>query len=475
MAKVFFMLILLTGFNCSFDRNDSGGAGLHPVGKKQVTDFRDFYGIAWNGKPHDNLLYAKQMGYGYVFYQKGMENDPLAKDLKFYIESPQYSIYPVPRVLDKEKTYTENEKKLYEKYFAKKDNKPFPDNIATGWFTKPTTFSVEPDYQQQEVIDTLVNRIIKYAKSLERKENNFLFGGFAWDVPQLPGDFWDAPQARGGESGGGRQITLSFWTGGDFAYKPEGVKFDYATYSDGHAAFYKQLYSKSRLVFPGSKFMIEPWMVWDSWFALIKDRSDAKEITPDLVMQEKDGTEFVNDVRIFNTGIITKEFVGSTTPNRVGEKENREYAAAAAMNGAWFNWFGRFGGTGDMPGFRNVYELPARLQLVRRVANWDNLNSVPLTSRSWDGNVYKSPSSYMDLNIIYSTQPNTGKIFAVWLTQDGVLQIAGKSNLESVFRTDSLFIESKDGKTDLMVTDKGLKLINKNGVGKGYIINLKRK
>ena len=324
------------------------------------------------------------------------------------------------------------------------------------------------------VIDSMVNRIIRYAKSLERKENNFFCGGFAWDVPQLPGDFWDAPQRKGGQGGGGRQITLSFWNGKDTGYQPDGVKFNYPTYSDGHAAFYKELYKKGREAFPGSKFMIEPWIVWDSWFAQIKDRPDAWEITPDLVLQEKDGTEFVDDERIFKTDIISKEFVGCTTPNRVGEKQNRVMAAAAAMNRAWFNWFGRFGGTGDMPGYKNVYEVPARLQLVRRVGNWDNLNNVPLTSRSWDGSVYQSPLSRIDSTVIYSSHPDSGKIFAVWLSPEGKIDLPKKAILVSVFRTDSLFVETSNGKEDIELIDHRVKLINNHGVGKGYILTIKK-
>jgi hypothetical protein len=465
IKNAFLCLILFSGFtlcSCSEPNKEPESQNI-----KTIVDFRDFYGITWRGNAHDNLLFAKQMGYGYVFYQRGMENDPLAKDLKFYIESPQYSAYPVSRNIDVRKVYSDKEISMYEKYFAKMNNKTFPNNIARGWFGTPTTFSVEPDYQQQEVIDTLVNRIIRLAKSLERKENNFLLGGFAWDVPQLPGDFWDTIQSRKGH-----QITLAYWTGGDKAYQPSGVKFDYSTYSDGHAAFYKQLFNKTRSTFPGAKFMIEPWEIWGSWFAQIKDRPDAKEITPDIVLQEKEGTDFVTDIRIFSTGLISKEFVGSTTPNRFGEKDNREIAAAAALNGAWFSWFGRFGGTGDMPAFGNIYEVPARLQLVRRVANWDNLNSVPLTKRLWDGSVYKSPLSCISQDIIYSTHPKTRKIFAVWFSGDGIVPIPDKMKLNSVFRTDSLFIETINGRADVQVTDKGLKLINQSRLTKGYIITI---
>jgi hypothetical protein len=144
------------------------------------------------------------------------------------------------------------------------------------------------------------------------------------------------------------------------------------------------------------------------------------------------------------------------------------------MNGAWFNWFGRFGGTGDMPGYKNVYEVPARLQLVRRVGNWDNLNNVPFASRSWDGSVYQSPLSHMDSTIIYSTHPDNAKIFAVWLSPEGKIDLPKKAKLVSIFRTDSLFVETSNGKTDIELVDHSVKLINKNGLGKGYILTIKK-
>jgi hypothetical protein len=52
----------------------------------------NFYGICWNGKVEDNLKFARQMGYEYVMYQKGMENSSLAENLHFYLESPDYQV-----------------------------------------------------------------------------------------------------------------------------------------------------------------------------------------------------------------------------------------------------------------------------------------------------------------------------------------------------------------------------------------------
>ena len=125
----------------------TAGDGLSP------RDYRDVFGITWSGELHSNLQFAKQMGYDYVMYKRGMETDELASDLGFYLESPQYPAYPVPRSINLARTYSAGDRELYEKYFAKKDGQPFPTNMATGWFSSPMVFSVEPDYQNQEVID----------------------------------------------------------------------------------------------------------------------------------------------------------------------------------------------------------------------------------------------------------------------------------------------------------------------------------
>src|ERR1700739_3628730 len=78
--------------------------------------FQNFYGIAFRGNPHDNLLYAKQMGYDCVFYQPGMENDSAANGLYYYIETPEYAIYKRGIIVNK--TFSEAERKFYETYCA---------------------------------------------------------------------------------------------------------------------------------------------------------------------------------------------------------------------------------------------------------------------------------------------------------------------------------------------------------------------
>src|SRR5690606_19431692 len=136
----------------------------------------------------------------------------LSKGLFFYIETPEYSIYN--RNMDTQKAYTADEVSFAETHFALMNNtKAFPGNIARGWFFNQHIFTAQLDLQQQKVITWAIDSIISYVKTIEDQNPEFRFGGYAWDVPQPPGDFWDTIQNPG------RQITLAHWTGGDFGIK----------------------------------------------------------------------------------------------------------------------------------------------------------------------------------------------------------------------------------------------------------------
>ncbi len=434
--------------------------------KKAKPEFRNFYGIAWRGTPHENLAYARQMGYDYVFYQKGMENDSLSNGLHFYIETPEYSIYK--RDIETQKTYSPAAIQFAETHYSLMNNtKPFPDNIARGWFKNAHAFTVQLDFQQQKIITWGVDSILQYVNSIEAKNSKFRFGGFAWDVPQPAGDFWDTIQHPG------KQITLKFWTGKDSGVKHPDVTHEFSTYSDGRIAYYKQLFKASRKQFPDAKFIMEPYRIFEDWINVVGDRADAKEVTPDILAQERFGTEFVNDERIFASGLIGKQNVMSTTPDRFSEADNRVYAASAAINGAWFSWYGRFGGTGDMPAFKSISEVPARLKLIRVLANWENVNKTPLEQRSWDGVVYKSPTAVASPDIIAVVQPETKKLFAVFLTEKGEVAIPAGKKVIAIFEVDDLFIETKINNDDIEIQSNSLKIKRADCLNKGYIFHLK--
>lgn len=435
------------------------------------SDYRNFYGIVWVGNNDDNLAYARQMGYDYVFYRYGMEKHPDSDSLKFYLESPQFNCYQ--HIIDRSTTYTEKKKESISRFAALKDaSLPFPENLARGWFFTPAKFAAEPDFQQQAVIDFLVDSILNKVASIERKEKGFEFGGFAWDVPQLTGDFWDTIQTYEGKRLGS-QVTLKYWTGYDGSDKHPDVTHEYKTHSDGRAAFYKTLWKKTRQKYPDARFMVEPWHPYNEYIKHIEKRTDVMELLPDLIVQEKGGIDFATDKNIENSihnGWIDYTRLGSTSPNIFKEEDNRKVAGTAASLGSVFSWFGRFGGTGDMPAYQSIREVPARLQLVRVIPNWENLHRTPLAERTWDGETYASPKAFISKDIIYAIQPRTNKLFVVFLKANVSVEIPDSHLFANVYGTNNIFRENSDTSSDIRINGNKITLTNASNIEKGYIL-----
>jgi hypothetical protein len=467
-AKIHFLILgimtFLFTFGCAKYHTNNFYYQASSISKP---DYRNFYGISWKGNPHENLTYAKQMKYDYVFYQKDMENDSLSNGLYFYLETPEYLTYNVH--LDVNKTYSEKEISFYENYCALKNiTTPFPNNLATGFFFDKTTFNPILDFQQQKVISYAIDSILNFIQKIESQNPKFHFGGLSWDVPNLPGDFTDTI------SNFEKQTTLNTWTGGDFGIKNSSVKHDFSSYSEGHAQFYKQIYSRIRQLYPNARFIMEPYHIFEDWINQIKDRPDAELIMPDLLSQEGPGTEFVNDSRIYADSLITKDRVASTTPNIFSEEGNRVVAAQSAINGAWFSWYGRFGGTGDMPNYESISEVPPRLKLIRVLPNYENKNMTPLNERTWDGTTYKSVNAYASPKAIGVLQPGTSKYFLVLMALDAEILLPADKTIFSISRTNNLFIENGDGSADLIIKNGKVSLNGSIGINNAYILNFKK-
>ena len=92
---------------------------LNSENLQPTPEYRNFYGICWDRNAHQNLTFARQMGYDYVFYQRGMEDDSLSNDLHFYLESPEFMVYPRYVYINKE--YTEKEISYFLNNSALKD------------------------------------------------------------------------------------------------------------------------------------------------------------------------------------------------------------------------------------------------------------------------------------------------------------------------------------------------------------------
>ena len=415
------------------------------------------------------------MGYDYIGL-RGYENpanytsNPDAKGLKFYNIGPHHHavrkfVTINSSFINKTKIYSQPDIDFYNQNMAWKSTDSFPNNMATGSWNSSTSFSASWDFQQQTVIDKLVEQEIAIFKEFENVSLPFTFAGYMIDETRLMGAFWKWDSTLNKES----FIKLSEWTGSDSSLLHSGITHEYATYEEGMVAYYKKLNSRMRQEFPNAKWILEPYRLYstagpynEDWVYSIKDRADKNELIPDMLFQESSGAEFVDNVNIFNSGVnISKDMVGSSQPNSVGEDKNRLYAGKAGINGAWYNWFGRFGGTGDMPGFTSITAVYPRLKLIRVIPNWDNLNNIPLVNRSWDGSVYQSAKdgklqSYINSDVMYSRHWKNGKIFAVFNTTNtinGKIKLNSGETVTSIQKTDGYFIETGDASSELTVTD----------------------
>lgn len=395
-------------------------------------DYKFFYGISWKGSACDNVKYAKNMGYHYLMLQPGMKDCLDAKDMYFYVESPDYPSLGFSRNIDLvSDSHTASQISQLEQYFAVKSAGAYPGNMASGWFFSTSLFRPVADFQHESVIDRTVTDVLSYASSQESLANNFRFGGFAWDVPQLTGDFW----------AGGNQVDLSYWTGSDSGY-PKSAPYDYSTYSDGKAAYYKQLRQASSVMNPDVRFIVEPYNPYYDWIEGVQDRADYALFKADLICQENSGIGFATDSRIFSHSGHSKQDLCSTTPNVFSHAENTRIAGMAAENGASFGWYGRFGGTGDMPDYASIKDVPDRLKLIRAIPGWENLNGVKLTDRHYDdyAKSYDSPLSHIDKDILYSTHPRNGMLYVVVINPGQAIEMSGKID---VWQADALFDKGK--------------------------------
>jgi hypothetical protein len=450
---------------------------LSPENATLAPDYEDIkrkniYGICWRGNPEDNLKFARQMGYSHVMYQAGMENSPLASDMYFLLQKPENMICPhlnVSPVIYLSRSYPLEEQRIYREYFALKSlDAPFPDNLATGWFTfsggkKPSTFAVVQDWQQKRVVDMGVNLTLNEARRIERPEKNFLFGGLAWDEAELTGDFSDDSAAI--KRGANVAVTLAHWNGGDYSLLYPGTSHEYATHSDGKAAFYKELKKGFRELYPGRKliYLWEPYKINGELLEQIYHRDDMEELLEDVMLtsegEKNQLTQFADDESLFASGIIKRDWVGSTVPNEHNFDKVKEIVGKAGIHGSWFGWFGRFNQSGEGR-IDHIYDIPNWHQLARVIPSWDNLCGVPHEQRSWDGTQYLSSNSCMNDKIVYSRQHETNKLFVVFLDPSASLPLKPGEKVLSVKRVDNFFCETTDARSKLKISGNKITLVN---------------
>jgi len=437
------------------------GPDASPPVQTVGSNWKNIYGIAWRDPRAEGVArhvsYAKQMGYdGVAIYSDWAplwKSNPDKAGLAFYLMDPErfgdhfYGHVPTGPTVKRNRAYTQAEKDWYEENMVWKSNAPFPDNLATSFFFNASDFSTMWDYQQQRVIDLLVGNIVQIAHSYE--DTGFTFGGVMYDMARIDGHFTYWNPGTGGNVATG----LSHWRGSDSSALHGSITHEYATFSDGKAAFYKQLQQRLKEEFGSHvKWIIQPGFIYstvpymDEWVYHVESRSDYAELLPDLYIVENDAlNSFLTEPRIFSSRLgITEDMVGSAVHHDTLEGGHRSLAGNIGIKGAWFNWFGRFEETLD---FVSIMDVWPRLKLIRCIPAWDNLHEVPLGDRSWNGTVYESTKngrlqSHIDPDVMYSRHPKNGNLFAVFNTTQGIINLHPGEVVTDVQSVDALFMEA---------------------------------
>lgn len=290
---------------------------------------------------------------------------------------------------------------------------------------------------------------------------HFEFGGYMIDEPGLDGNFYAFRD--GGTCNRANDLAEQTGTSVNSGIPHhDGGRYDYPTYREATVAFFKRLNSRLKQRWSNSKIVYHPWTIYAGYLGPMAHLPDRHELAPDMVFNEKDGTEFADifqdlaKASVLEELGIQKDSVGTTHPNRdaaIGEAENRLVAARAAVNGSWYNWFNRYDEDGN-PNFSRLTDIYPRLKLIRVVPGWDNLSRIPVnpTHRVWNNNrtnpIYDSvdatlePQSHFSGQLIYSRHwQKKSQVFAVFLGSGEPIRLKRGEAIVRVRRVNGYFEE----------------------------------
>ena len=118
------------------------------------------------------------------------------------------------------------------------------------------------------------------------------------------------------------------------------------------------------------------------------------------------------------------------------------------------------------------------MKLNRAVAVWENLNGTPISKRKWDGVNYSSPTAEMTPDVIWAIQPETKKLFFVFLSDKGQVRIPEGYRVKEIYHVDGLWQEIKTppAKKNIVGVKKGM-IVPKSPyvVNAGFIAHLVKK
>lgn len=296
-----------------------------------------------------------------------------------------------------------------------------PDDESVGWM------QFLPDFQRQGVIDHYVENIVRHIKTRsEAPALDYRFAGVLIDVIEI----WE-------EIEGWRDWETYPYKLGSSSLKREGYAQQYETIASGWMHFLYYLKTGLQRAFPDReiRFIYEPGKKFtESYLQYISGQNIPfgvlRAAMGDLITGEHPDLSFLDDATVRDFGYNASTLALCSSDIK-GYEENLAAAGKLATHGSWFNFYGMW--HRQNIGIVDVESVTMDLKLVRMIPNWDNLNGVALEERSWDGEAgrYRSPLSYADKDVLYSLQPGTNLLFAVFRSKEGKARVPKGLSVES--------------------------------------------
>lgn len=469
-------------------------------------EFKHFFGLGWVGTAENNLRMAKSLGYKHVYHsrQDGFDTEWFIKrnydyvkkhkeGQRFFFNDPPKHIHPSVEldVDEKELTYLcekwpvefrlfpelprwindhhweeikkynieiYNEyKSKFEKYMAWCDaDAEFPDNLCilqSFEEKKSLWYSFTPDFQQQSVIEEYIKVIAEYIRdTAEIKEIDYLCKGIIVDVVEICEEinFSNRPLIDGVK-----------------CMLHEGITHEHNTFWIGWLMFLYQLKREiTKTLGREIKCIWEPAVdISTSWiYPVINEKSISndirKEILGDYLLKEYEGLEFLADNRVVNEYFKHND-LGSSTSEINSFSETFRYMGELSRKGSWFVYYGMFDRVGRFDPFQEAYEIPNWAKLLRLIPNHDNLNMIPIERRQYSAQkqIYQSPVSYADYNVICTIIPNTNKMFIHFMNEIGEFLMFENKSVDKAYRVNE-YLEETEECDDFLIKNNIVSLKN---------------
>lgn len=406
------------------------------------------------GNLADNIVFAKNMGYKNIRYEKNLvwTQNPALRNCGIYFENPENFLFDT---FKRDDTVGTKERDLISKYaLVANPDAPFPLNIACANGSSPEIMKPLPDFSNPKVIDAIINKA-KLVIGYIEKSKYFDFIGIAWNDISADCKFQ--------RYSGGKLVDtpISF-------YIKDTAKLE--AYKKGKLEYIKRLTQEIRKNYPNAKIIVSCNRI--SNLAKVVEEIGA-DFKPDMILQSKRGTEFTAAAtqKPFAKGTV----FGTITSEAFDDGLTRKIYGTAAATGSVSALVGKIGGEGQMPAYDNIRDIPARIALQRVIPLWENINKTPLSERSFKNGVYVSSTAGISEDAVWGMHPD-GRMFFVIVTPDGSVKIPNGLKVDKISATNGLFEEIK-GKalaSDVEIKDGVIKPTSPAAYNEAFIVHFKK-